>query len=144
MSRIRYAIPAWRGLTQASDILKIDKLQRKLKRIEYASHDHPTIESKVHKAEEKLFRKVTVEEGHVLRQYLPQNNAIADDAKIAILHCDIMSFQSILQKMFHLHKLHNYLVKIILMHLIKVLKEFIYEMNHLDQQFSTFSGSRTI
>jgi len=76
MSRILYAAPAWWGLTQASDILKIDKLQRKLQRIEYASHDQPTVESKVHKAEEKLFKKVTVEEDHVLRQYLPQNNAI--------------------------------------------------------------------
>src|SRR6218665_1970257 len=79
MSRILYAAPAWWGLTQASaasDILKIDKLQRKLQKIEYASHDQPTVESKVHKAEEKLLKKVTVEEDHVLRQYLPQNSAI--------------------------------------------------------------------
>ena len=40
-----YAAPAWKSLTQASDILKIDKLQRKLKGIEYASHDQPTVES---------------------------------------------------------------------------------------------------
>jgi len=52
------------------------KLQRKLQRIEHASHDQPTVESKVHKAEEKLFKKVIVEEDHVLWQYLPQNNAI--------------------------------------------------------------------
>src|SRR6218665_2263544 len=71
-----YAAPAWWGLTQVSDILKIDKLQRKLQRIEYASHDQPTVESKVHKAEEKVFKKVTVEEDHGLRQYLPQNNTI--------------------------------------------------------------------
>jgi len=30
----------------------------------------------VQKAEEKLFRKVTVDEEHALRQYLPQNNTI--------------------------------------------------------------------
>ena len=59
---------AWWGLTQASDILKIDKLQRKLQIIEYAPHGHLTVESKVHKVEEKLFKKVTVEEDHVLRQ----------------------------------------------------------------------------
>jgi len=66
MSRILYAAPAWLGLTQASDILKIDQLQRKLQRIEYASHDQPMVESKVHKADEKLFKKVIVEEDHVL------------------------------------------------------------------------------
>src|SRR6218665_3050990 len=76
MSRILYAAPAWWGLTQTSDILKIDKLQRKLQRIEYAPYDQPTVESKVHKAEEKLFKKVIVAEDHVLRQYLQQNNAI--------------------------------------------------------------------
>jgi len=32
-------------------------------RIEYVSHDHPTLGSKVHKAEEKLFSKVTVLRG---------------------------------------------------------------------------------
>src|SRR6218665_1880423 len=62
MSRILYAAPAWWGLTQASDILKINQLQRKLQRIEYASHDQPIVESKVHKADEKLFKKVIVEE----------------------------------------------------------------------------------
>jgi len=75
MSRILYAAAAWWGLTQASDILKIDNLQRKLQGVEYDSHDHPTVESKVHKAKVKVPRKVTVEEYHVLRQYLPQNNA---------------------------------------------------------------------
>jgi len=35
-------------------------------------HDHPPVESKVQKAEEKLFWKVTVKAEHVLRQYLPQ------------------------------------------------------------------------
>ena len=44
MSRILYAAPAWWVLTQASDRLKIDNLQRKLQRIEYTSHDHPTAE----------------------------------------------------------------------------------------------------
>jgi len=44
--------------------------------MEYASLDHPAVESKVYKADEKLFRKVTVEDDHVLRQYLPQNKAI--------------------------------------------------------------------
>ena len=73
MSRILYAAPAWWGLAQASDIPKIDKMQRNLQRIEYASHDQPTVESKVHKAEEKLFKKVTVEEDHVLSQYLPHH-----------------------------------------------------------------------
>ena len=67
MSRILYAAPAWWGLTQASDILKLDKLHRKLHRIENASHDHPTVESKLYKAEEKLFSKITVEADHVLR-----------------------------------------------------------------------------
>ena len=81
MSRILYAAPARWGLTQARDILKIDKLQRKLQRIEYTSHDHPTVESKLHKVEEKLFRKATVEEDHVLRQCLPQNNAIKYNLK---------------------------------------------------------------
>ena len=56
-----------------------DNLQQKLQRIEYTSHDHQTVESKVQKAEKKLFWKVTVEEGHVLRQYLPQNNAFTYD-----------------------------------------------------------------
>jgi len=39
---------AWwtpRGLTQASDRLKIENLQRKLQRIEHASHDNPTVET---------------------------------------------------------------------------------------------------
>src|SRR6218665_4032973 len=76
MSRIRYAGPEWWGLTQANDILKIDKLQRKLQIMEYASHDHPIVESKLHKAEEKLFRNVTVQGDHVHRHYLPQNNVI--------------------------------------------------------------------
>ena len=40
--------------------------------MEYISHAHPTVESKVQKAEEKLFRKVTVDEEHVLKQYLTQ------------------------------------------------------------------------
>jgi len=71
MSRMQYAAPAWWDLT-----LKIDKLQRKLQRIEYASHDDLTVVSKVRKVEEKLFRKITVEEDHVLTQHLPQNNAI--------------------------------------------------------------------
>jgi len=76
ISRILYAAPTWWGLTQASDILKIYKLQRKVQRIEYASHDDPRVEIKVHQAEERLFRKITVEDDHVLKQYLPQNNAI--------------------------------------------------------------------
>ena len=41
MSRILYATPTSWGLTQASNIVKIDKLHRKLQRIEYTSHDHP-------------------------------------------------------------------------------------------------------
>ena len=71
-----YADPAWSGVIQASDRLKIYNLQRKHHIIEYTSHAHPTAESKMRRAEEKLFRKVTVEEEHVLRQYLPQNTAI--------------------------------------------------------------------
>src|SRR6218665_1291076 len=73
---------AWWGLTQASDILKIDKPQRKLQIIKYASHGHLTVESKVHKVEEKLFRKVTIEENHVLRLYLQQNNAITYNLRL--------------------------------------------------------------
>jgi len=40
----------------------IDNQQRKLQIIEYNSNDHPTVESKVQKAEDKLFRIVTVDE----------------------------------------------------------------------------------
>ena len=74
-NKILDAAPTWWDLSHASDCrLRIDHLQR----IEYTSHDHPTVESKVQKAEEKLFRNVAVEEEtrFLLKLYnLPQKNA---------------------------------------------------------------------
>ena len=71
IATVLHAIPAWWGLTAASDRQKLDAFIRRGVRLKFYNHNDPTMAELVDELDQTLFTAVLHNDDHVLRYILP-------------------------------------------------------------------------
>jgi len=71
VTRMQYAVPAWSGMSSATDRVRLDWLLRRAKRLGYCSNDVPTVTELFNSVGDDFFYSVKTNSTHVLHLYLP-------------------------------------------------------------------------
>src|SRR6218665_1884237 len=72
LASMLYASPAWWGFTTAHDRYRLERLVRRLRRGGFLPGVVQPIADMVNETDERLFRAITTDPSHILRQLLPK------------------------------------------------------------------------
>ena len=75
LAKILYCLPAWSGLTSASDRSRIDAFLKKSKRLGYCNANTPPVADLFATADDALFKRMLANQHHVLQPLLPDQSS---------------------------------------------------------------------